>query len=57
VKGTKVRCLECKEEFNPRRADQQFCGGRCKSKNFRNIQKEKMNLLERLVDKLLTQAA
>jgi hypothetical protein len=49
--------MECKEEFSPRRADQQFCGGRCKSKNFRNIQKDKMNLLERLFNKLPTQAA
>ena len=46
------QCLECDEPFIQNRIDQQFCSGRCKSKNFRRVQKEKMNLLERIFDKL-----
>jgi hypothetical protein len=49
---TEMQCLECGELFTANRIDQQFCTGRCKSKNFRRIQKEKMNLFERFIDKL-----
>jgi hypothetical protein len=54
MKAAKVemQSLECGELFTANRIDQQFCTGRCKSKNFRRAQKEKMNLLERLFDKL-----
>jgi len=45
-------CEECNESFPQNRADKQFCSGRCKSRNFRRVQKEKMSLLERLFDRL-----
>jgi Zn finger protein HypA/HybF involved in hydrogenase expression len=59
MKAAKVQmqCLECGELFMANRIDQQFCTWRCKSKYHRHVQKEKMNLLERLFEKLPTQAA
>jgi endogenous inhibitor of DNA gyrase (YacG/DUF329 family) len=50
--NTRVTCEECGESLSHNRPNKQFCSGRCKSKNFRRLQKEKMNLLERLFDKL-----
>ena len=55
VAKTELQCLECGDVFTANRIDQQFCTGRCKSKNFRRVQKEKMNLLERLFDRLPNQ--
>ena len=52
-----VKCEERGDLFIQNRIDQQFCGGRCKSKNFRRVQKEKMNLLERIFDRLPKQDA
>jgi predicted nucleic acid-binding Zn-ribbon protein len=52
MKYPQTKCEECGELFPQNRTDKQFCSGRCKSKNFRRVQKEKMNLLERLFDKL-----
>jgi endogenous inhibitor of DNA gyrase (YacG/DUF329 family) len=52
MKNTTVTCEECGEPLSHNRPNKQFCSGRCKSKNFRRLQKEKLNLLERLFDKL-----
>jgi endogenous inhibitor of DNA gyrase (YacG/DUF329 family) len=52
MKYSKVTCEECGEQFIKNRIDKQFCSGRCKSKNFRRIQKEKMTLLEKMFEKL-----
>jgi predicted nucleic acid-binding Zn ribbon protein len=51
VAKAQMQCLECGELFTANRIDQQFCSGRCKSKYHRNIQKEKMTVLERLFDR------
>jgi hypothetical protein len=45
-------CEECDGPFTQNRVDKQFCSGRCKSRNFRRLQKEKLTLLERLFDRL-----
>jgi Zn finger protein HypA/HybF involved in hydrogenase expression len=55
VAKAEMECLECGNNFIANRVDQQFCTGRCKSKNFRRVQKEKLNLLERLFDRLPNQ--
>jgi len=47
-------CEECGELFTMNRVDQQFCSGRCRSRNFRKTQNEKLNTAERLLDKLLS---
>ena len=52
---SEMQCLECGDLFTANRVDQQFCHGRCKSKYHRHIHREKMNLLERLFDRLPTQ--
>ena len=44
-------CEECGEFFASNRIDKQFCSGRCKSRDFRRTQREKLNLLERLFAK------
>jgi predicted nucleic acid-binding Zn ribbon protein len=41
-------CFECGEAFPLNRPDRQFCSGRCRSKNFRRVQSEKLNTLEKL---------
>ena len=46
----KALCEECGEQFTLTRIDKQFCSGRCKSKNFRRAQKDKMSLIERLFE-------
>jgi ribosomal protein L37AE/L43A len=52
VKGAKVACDECGNEFTRRRTDQLYCCGACKSRNARRVRTEKLNLLERLFDQL-----
>ena len=52
VAKMEMQCLECGTLFTDNRIDQHICTGRCKSKNFRRVQREKMHLLERLFDKL-----
>jgi hypothetical protein len=47
-----VKCFECGGLFPLNRPDRQFCSGRCRSKNFRRVQSEKLNLIERLFNKL-----
>jgi hypothetical protein len=55
MKYSDMKCEERGEVLTIKRNDKRFCSGRCKSKNFRRIQKEKMNLLERLFDRLPNQ--
>jgi predicted nucleic acid-binding Zn ribbon protein len=43
-------CFECGEPFLLNRPDRQFCSGRCRSKNFRRVQSEKLNMLEKLFE-------
>jgi predicted nucleic acid-binding Zn ribbon protein len=52
MSNKEVHCYECGEPFILNRPDRQFCSGRCRSQNFRRVQQEKMNLLERLFDRL-----
>lgn len=51
MKSIKATCMQCHEPFTAYRVDKQFCSSRCKSKYFREAQKEKLQTLERLVDK------
>jgi predicted nucleic acid-binding Zn ribbon protein len=43
-----ANCFECGELFPPSRTDRQFCSGRCRAANFRQIQREKLSTLEKL---------
>jgi hypothetical protein len=52
MKLKQATCMGCGEIFATYRVDKQFCSGRCKSRYFRERQKEKLDLLERLVGKL-----
>ena len=57
VVKTEMQCLDCGELFTANRVDQQFCTGRCKSRYHRNIQKEKLKLADKFLEKLPTLAA
>lgn len=50
MSNKEVHCYECGEPFSLNRPDRQFCSGRCRSANFRRVQKEKMTTLERLFE-------
>jgi predicted nucleic acid-binding Zn-ribbon protein len=43
-------CFECGELFPLNRPDRQFCSGCCRSRNFRRVQSEKLNTLEKLFE-------
>ena len=50
MRYNEANCFECGELFPLNRADRQFCSGRCRSKNFRRVQSEKLNTLEKLFE-------
>jgi hypothetical protein len=43
-------CEECDEPFTQNRVDKQFCSGKCKSLSVRRAQKEKLSVIEKLLD-------
>jgi endogenous inhibitor of DNA gyrase (YacG/DUF329 family) len=45
-----ANCFECGELLPQNSRNRQFCSGRCRGANFRRIQKEKLNMLEKLFD-------
>jgi endogenous inhibitor of DNA gyrase (YacG/DUF329 family) len=44
-----AECFECGELISQSSKNRQFCSGRCRGANFRRIQKEKLNILEKLL--------
>jgi endogenous inhibitor of DNA gyrase (YacG/DUF329 family) len=44
-----ANCFECGELLPQSSKNRQFCSGRCRGANFRRIQREKLNVLERLL--------
>jgi predicted nucleic acid-binding Zn ribbon protein len=52
MKHYQVDCAGCGATFVKYRIDRQFCSKACQMRAYRRAQKNKLDLLERLIDKL-----
>jgi hypothetical protein len=52
VADYKAECIECNRPFQKHRIDKQYCSHACLMRHYRRDKRDKLDLLESLIDRL-----